>query len=467
MQRKIQTFRAATMDAALELVRQELGQDAVVVESKEVATRRMLPWPSTRQEYEVSAQYASRKATSDKTRKGELKAPRTIRTLAETMSRPVDAPRLFAPLPERITEIGENHTVDQDQLAPPPAWISTASSTTRNPDRTKSDESEPSKPEFQQNLQSLQTLVSQLARQSRPPGMSDLPHELFQQYLKLTAAEIDDDVARELIAKLRCQASPEMLDCPLALTTMLTALIEREMRCAPPIQPQAGRREIFTLVGPTGVGKTTTLAKLAGHFHLREGLRVGLITVDSYRVGAVEQLRTYAEILDVPLRTASNPDELRIAIDEMDDVDLILIDTAGRSPHDRSKLDELQQIIRVAGSNHVLLVLSLAAGSKALSRIADQFAIAGPTSLVLTKLDEATAGGGLLSVAREISHPVSYLTTGQDVPDQFEPAHPTRLARLILGSDSIHGKVIDSRQTLWPMQGDRHNFPNTQAFDAV
>ena len=216
---------------------------------------------------------------------------------------------------------------------------------------------------------------------------------------------------------------------------MLTALIEREMRCVPPIQPKMARREIITLVGPTGVGKTTTLAKLAGQFHLRDGLRVGLITADAYRVGAVDQLRTYAEILQVPLKTAGNANELRTAIDELDDVDLILIDTAGRSPLDSASITGLREMIRASGSNHVLLALSMASSAKMLARISDQFAVASPTSLVLTKLDETPFAGGLLAVARDIPYPVSYVTTGQDVPDQIEAAHPSRLARLILSSD--------------------------------
>ena len=205
----------------------------------------------------------------------------------------------------------------------------------------------------------------------------------------------------------------------------------------PPISPIPGRREIVTFVGPTGVGKTTTLAKLAGHFALREGRRIGIITVDNYRVGAVEQVRNYADILEVPMRTASTANELRNAIDDLADVDMILIDTAGKSPSDGSKLNELRDILQVAGSDHILLVLSLAGGASMLPKIAKSFGNMLPTSLVLTKLDELVTCGGLLSVARQIPLPISYISTGQDVPAHFEPANAGRLARLSLGMDQI------------------------------
>jgi flagellar biosynthesis protein FlhF len=201
-------------------------------------------------------------------------------------------------------------------------------------------------------------------------------------------------------------------------------------------------------VGPTGVGKTTTLAKIAGHFQLRERLRVGFITVDTYRVGAIEQLQSYAQILQAPLRTATNPNELRSAIDELDDVDLILIDSAGRSPWDDSKLEELRNLTQVTVADHVLLVLSLTTDAAMLCKIADRFSSASPTSLILTKLDEIPRYGRLLSVARNVPHPVSYITTGQDVPDQIEPAHPTRLARLILSQDQIQQPLENSPESI-------------------
>lgn len=423
------------MEEALELVHRQLGNDFVILESREIPKRRYLPWSSTIQEVEISAEERPQHVFTQ-----QPAANRTIRSLAETTSNPLRhrGSALFAPLPDLPTELPEPNQLPQMISKAPGQDSGRQNSNGANSVDGISAIAEAASSNYRKDFESLQLLVSQLERQTRPAGMNDVPHELFQYYHKLTIADVEDEIARDLIGRLSRQVSPEMLDSPVAVNAALTALIERDMRCAPPVTPLPGRREIVTLIGPTGAGKTTTLAKLAGYYHLKEGLRVGLVTVDSYRVGAIEQLQTYADILQLPLRTAANAEELRIALSELDDVDLILIDTAGRSPFDSSKMDDLHEIVRVSASNHVLLVMSLLTGPKMLSRIASQFATANPTSLVLTKIDEIPSAGSLMSVAREISCPVSYLTTGQDVPDQIEPAHPVRMARLILGRDTIH-----------------------------
>ncbi len=448
------------MDEAMELVRRELGEEAIVVESKEIATRRLLPWPAIRQEIEVSAQRASSSKSSakkDRDQKSPTATPRTIQTLAEKMSSTSALPAATDTNLVQGVEASERGNSNNNVLAAPPGWLTPdanpASPKTRGKHRTviadttmpttpavelvaPSVEDVPS-PALDPQIASLQFMLSQLVSQSRLGGMADIPAEYLEQYLKLTAAGIEENIARDFITRIRRQKSPETNNFQAAVQDMLTAIVEQEIKCVSPISPVPGRREIVTFVGPTGVGKTTTLAKLAGHFALREGRRIGIITIDNYRVGAIEQVRNYAEILDVPLRTASNANELRNAIDELADVDVILIDTAGRSPSDDSKLNELREILKVVASDHILLVLSIAGGASMLPNIAGSFGDVLPTSLVLTKLDELVACGSLLSVARHIPIPISYVSTGQDVPAQFEPANASRLARLSLGLEKV------------------------------
>ena len=210
-------------------------------------------------------------------------------------------------------------------------------------------------------------------------------------------------------------------------------MIEDEIRVAGPIRLAAGRRRLVALVGPTGVGKTTTIAKLAANFRLREKRRVGLITVDTYRIAAVEQLRTYADIIDLPMEVVATPREMREAVARMADLDLILMDTAGRSPRDEVKIQELKSMLAEAAPDEVHLVLSSVASAGSLAKTAEQFAAVGTTALVLTKLDEAASLGNLLPLVRGSRLPLSYLTDGQNVPDDIAPADAGRLARLILG----------------------------------
>lgn len=191
----------------------------------------------------------------------------------------------------------------------------------------------------------------------------------------------------------------------------------------------------MALVGPTGVGKTTTIAKLAANYRLRERRRVGLVTVDTYRIAAVEQLRTYADIIDLPMEVAATPRDMRAAIDRLSGQELILIDTAGRSPRDEVKIQELKCLLAECRADEVHLVLSSVSGGICLEKTAEQFVSVGVTSLLLTKLDEAGGLGGLLSLLRRSRLPLSYLTHGQNVPDDIEAADGKKLARIMVGME--------------------------------
>jgi flagellar biosynthesis protein FlhF len=186
-------------------------------------------------------------------------------------------------------------------------------------------------------------------------------------------------------------------------------------------------------VGPTGVGKTTTIAKLAANYRLRERKRVGLITVDTYRIAAVEQLRTYADIIDLPMEVVATPRQMREAVERLADLDLVLIDTAGRSPRDEIKIQELRALLAEAHADEVHLVMSAAASARQLVSTARQFSEAGTTALLLTKLDEASCIGHLLTLLRQCSLPVSYLTDGQNVPDDIQVAERGVIAQWVLG----------------------------------
>ena len=231
----------------------------------------------------------------------------------------------------------------------------------------------------------------------------------------------------------RRELEPDEFDQPEAIRAALCEAVEPCIPIAPPIRPVAGTRRVVALVGPTGVGKTTTVAKLAANFKLAHGVRAGLVTVDTYRIAAVEQLRTYAEIIDLPLAVANDPGEMRRAIDELGDVDLVLIDTAGRSPRDEVKIRELADFLPQARPDEVHLVLERR-GRRAepAMRPSSGSPMVQADRLILTKLDEADGLGGVLAVLGQANRPVSYLTTGQAVPDDIEPADRTRLARLIL-----------------------------------
>jgi flagellar biosynthesis protein FlhF len=190
---------------------------------------------------------------------------------------------------------------------------------------------------------------------------------------------------------------------------------------------------VVALVGPTGVGKTTTVAKLAAAFRLNEQRRVGLITIDTYRIAAVDQLKTYADIMNLPLEVAATAQEMRAALAALSDCQLVLIDTTGRSPRDAMRIAEQRSLLAVADPDEVHLVLSAATSSACQQLATRAYASTNPTSLILTKLDELPQAGNLAALLRESSLPLSYTTHGQNVPDDIRPAQRRWLARYLTG----------------------------------
>jgi len=298
--------------------------------------------------------------------------------------------------------------------------------------------------ELRNELAGLRTMVeSLLQRTAHTAGKrADLPETLSAMYTQLLQQQISDEIAYRVVDDLRAELTPEQLASPTIVKERLTQKIEQLLPAnlhnvarATGSGSSAGCRSIC-LIGPTGVGKTTTIAKLAAAFKLRQRQKVGLITIDTYRIAAVDQLRTYANIIGVPLKVVLTPAELVAALQEMSDCDVVLIDTAGRSHADQLKLNELSQFIAAAKPTEVHLVLSSTTTQESMEAALEKFSgvkSGGIDQIIFTKLDEAVSFGVLLNVARTASRALSYLTTGQDVPDNIEVGQPRRLARLILG----------------------------------
>lgn len=284
----------------------------------------------------------------------------------------------------------------------------------------------------------LHAMVEDLSRQGRLDHLlPDLPSELVPTYASLLEADVPEILARRLVKHVADRIEPDEIHNPAAMADALRDAVESCLPIAPSISVVPGVRKVVALVGPTGVGKTTTVAKLAANFKLVHGLKPGLVTVDTFRIAAVEQLRTYAEIIDLPLAVANAPGEMRKAIESLGDVDLVLIDTAGRSPRDEVKIRELADFLAEARPDEVHLVLSATSGERSLRSAVERFSVVQADRLILTKLDEAEGLGGVLAVIGQANRPVSYLTTGQAVPDDIEPADRSRLAALILGQEAV------------------------------
>ncbi|WP_050607025.1 flagellar biosynthesis protein FlhF [Clostridium niameyense] len=195
--------------------------------------------------------------------------------------------------------------------------------------------------------------------------------------------------------------------------------------------------KVTVLVGSTGVGKTTTIAKLAGRISLIEKRKVGLITIDTYRIGAVEQLRTYADIMNIPFKVVFSIKEMEKAVKELDYCDAILIDTTGRSSKKLMQISELRAFIEKVNANNIHLVISATTKNRDIETIMDGYKQLNYNNIIITKLDETSTYGSILNICEKGKKPISFVTTGQDVPDDIKEANKDEIVELILGEDSI------------------------------
>lgn len=427
----VKTFRAASLPEALRLVERELGPDAAVLQTREVR-RGWLGWGG--KEVEVTASNdvrVERRLAPEPARASSADPPPLLPDYRQRFQRAArgadSAPSVVAELCGESTR-GAFPASTPRELAPSRAFgeqqsIEPSASTPTRSAPTLSAPTAPANP-------AAGRPVATRAARSETSRATPVMFELLTELLDL---EFPEETARDLLERAQASVSHDDLADGLVWRARIARLIEQSLQTTGPIHVTPGQRRVVALVGPTGVGKTTTIAKLAANYRLLEHRRVGLITVDTYRIAAVEQLRTYADIIDLPMEVVATPREMRQAVARLSDLDLVLIDTAGRSPSDEVRVQELRAFLEESQADEVHLVLSSGASVRQLARNEQAFRATGATALLLTKLDETPALGGLFPWLRDCELPVSYLTNGQNVPQDIEPADRRKFARRLLG----------------------------------
>lgn len=223
---------------------------------------------------------------------------------------------------------------------------------------------------------------------------------------------------------------------PKAVTlSHLRDFVEQEVSRVVKIAESNPSSPIHVFVGPPGVGKTTTIAKIASNEILNHQRKVGLITVDTYRIGAVEQLKTYAELLNAPIKVVYSPSEMTEAVAELqaDGCDMIIVDSIGRSHRDQGNLEDLNKLINPLETENVYLVLNMSTKHRELLKIMDKFKFMNYRQFVFTKLDESERNENILNICYETAYPVAFLCTGQEVPRDIERPTKERLMDFIWG----------------------------------
>jgi flagellar biosynthesis protein FlhF len=287
--------------------------------------------------------------------------------------------------------------------------------------------------QIQSEIEEIKSIVKTIASQLTDPLFQEVPACFLDVYEKLLHAKVEDELAKKLMKAIQSQLTTSELATPEKLREKLVSEIARHIPVCPPLHLESGKRKVIALIGPTGAGKTTTLAKLAARYCLYEGKSAVFLTADTYRIAAVDQLKTYAEIIGAPIEIVFNNQDAREALARHEDKDLVLIDTAGRSPLNESQMGELAALMNVCNPDEIHLVLSITTKLSDQVNAIKRFSVVPISKLIFTKLDESNSPGTMLNIVSKTKLPISYVAIGQNVPEDIKVAEPYKVANLMLG----------------------------------
>lgn len=278
-------------------------------------------------------------------------------------------------------------------------------------------------------LNSMLSIVTDRLNSINTKSTLQFSDEIEKLYYKLLSKDVSEDVAKALMLEVK-EIVNKYGDKELEVAQQVLKQLLGEPYI---LKTQKYRQKVAVFVGPTGVGKTTTIAKLAAIFSKENNLKVGLVTADSHRVAAYEQLKRYADILDIPICSVYSNEELEIVLSRFEDRDLIFIDTPGKSPYDTEHEKEIKDIIEICKCDEVFLTISASTCASTIKKIIESYSFIDDYKLIITKLDESTTPGGVLNAKFYSRKPIAYLTTGQNVPENIKVFNSDEIVESLLG----------------------------------
>ena len=285
--------------------------------------------------------------------------------------------------------------------------------------------------ELENKLDSLSNTLGNLVSkmQIKDGYRAQYPPEIESFVLSL----IENEVHEEFAHKIAREVSDIVIKHGEDVSEVCEQILKQHMGEAQPIKLKRFKRQVVLLTGPTGVGKTTTLAKLAAIYSINHHAKVGIISADTYRIAAVEQLKTYAEILEVPISVAYTPEEVGDYLKEHEDKDVVFIDTSGRSPNDKELEKDISQLIKYSQADEVHLVISATTSFSGCVNILNKYNFLRDFKLLVTKTDETPTWGAMLNLRFLAGKPLSYTAMGQNVPDDIEVADSRKIITKLMG----------------------------------
>jgi len=433
---KIKEFEALTLKDCLSQVRQDLGPEAVILETRKLRKGGILGWGG-RDAVRIIA--GTGIAVEDGDRRQAARRTAASRSTGTTST-----------LPTRIGEDVINPTGLSSSLAPRStpdiaAFLTrhAASAEMQNPTAKENTETQDKLTRLEAEMRDMKAALTTMGNVQAvvggaPQSADSFGHsparfpELMQ---RLLDADVREELAAEMVGEIpnldRWSAEVRSAMAEQAIRDVM----QRRIRTAPPPDPAGTGQNVIALIGPTGVGKTTTIAKLAAQHALVQKKPVGLITMDTYRIAAVDQLKSYARIIGIPIEVVHNQAEIGPALARLAGCSLILIDTAGRSQKNVMQVSELKSLVDAAKCE-THLVLAASTRERDLLDQVERFSGAGVDRLIFTKLDETITCGTLFNMATTTGIPLSYLADGQKVPEDIEVATADGLIDRVLASSN-------------------------------
>ncbi|TRZ38706.1 flagellar biosynthesis protein FlhF [Niallia circulans] len=389
---KIKKYIAVSMPEAMKQIRAELGNNAVILQSKIIYTGGFLGMFKKRN-IEVLAAIDPDLNTSRPPQEKPMPAP-------------IPAPKLLPKVERNLDFEGKKEL----QKSPVPA----------NEDIMK-------------QLASMNQHIQKMSESGKL--QMELPIQLQTVMDSIVSQDLDADIQSKLTAKLLERWYIAGANSPVEeVYDWAEDFLYEEME-----QYNFGelalKKKFINVIGPTGVGKTTTLAKMAAEFMMKHQKKIGFITTDTYRIAAIDQLKTYATILNVPIEVCYNLEDFEKATKSLADCDIILVDTAGRNFRNQQYVQDLKEVVDYNSDMETLLVLSLTAKQKDMEEIYQQFSSIHIDQFIFTKLDETSTSGAMINLVVKYQKGVAYVTTGQNVPDDIMPADPRQIAKRIIEVD--------------------------------
>jgi flagellar biosynthesis protein FlhF len=411
----IKKFQGKTEADAIEQAKKELGSNVVIMNVKNVKRKGLFAFLKP-QKVEVTAAIEEESERAVYVKKDEA--------VKEEESVPVPV--------NKAQPIFSEETIRQFELSASAKVKETESTETRA---------------IEEKLDNLQNLLEQKlqAKEVETPQAETAADEKSAEiikfekllYNKMIENEVNETYANQIIEEMEKNIKPNM-PFEQALANIYQKIILKFGKPEMITPAKTGPKVVF-FIGPTGVGKTTTIAKIASKFSVEGKKKVALLTTDTYRIAAAEQLRTYANILEVPFRVIYSIEEIQNALKDLKDYDYIFVDTAGHSHKNETQKANMNSFIRAVDDSvekEAYLVLSATTKYRDLLSIADSYSEMTDYKLIFTKLDETTTLGNLLNLKLYTGAPLSYVTCGQNVPDDIEQFNPQKTVKLLLGGKS-------------------------------